>query len=151
MQSTQKEGHTYSLIFGDLSGGSSFHKEQLYLGVLKYMNLVCLENGFFTYCISHFHTRALPLMWRKGPIATDGREGEAEPFRLSQDLQLNLRPQLLQGKKHEMNGMVTLPHAATAPCVTGTVIYPDLHRSTLLLWHFVHRALYCKKNGEQEK
>lgn len=61
--------------------------------------------------------RAFPLMWKKGPIVTDGREGEIEPFRLSQDLQFNLRPQLLQGKKCEMNGVITLPCAATAPCL----------------------------------
>lgn len=74
-----------------------------------------LGNTFFTYCISHFHMRAFPLMWEKGPIVTDGCEGEIEPFRLSQDLQFNLRPQLLQGKKSAMNGVITQPCAATAP------------------------------------
>lgn len=54
-------------------------------------------------------------MWKKGPIVTDGREGEIEPFCVSQDLQFNLRPQLLQGKKCEMSGVITLACADTAP------------------------------------
>lgn len=100
--------------------------------------------------------RAFPLMWKNSPTVTDGCEGEIEPFCLSQDLQFNLRPQLLQGKKHQINGVITLPHAATAPhclcvCVTWAVIYPDLHRSTVVLCHFVCRTLYCMKNGKQAK
>ena len=73
------------------------------------------ENLFFTYCVSHFHMRAFPLMWKKGPIVTDGCEREIEPFCVSQDLQLHLGPQLLKGKRCEMNGAITLPSTANAP------------------------------------
>lgn len=73
--------------------------------------------------------RTFPLMWKEGPIVTDGCEREIEPFCLSQDLQLHLGPQLLKGKRCEMNGAITLPRALLLhTCGRLTVTDPDLHR-----------------------
>lgn len=78
------------------------------------------ENLFFTYCVSYFHMRAFLLMRKKGPIVTDGCEREIETFCLTQDLQLHLGPQLLKGKRREMNGAIILPSAAGAPRLCNT-------------------------------
>lgn len=67
-------------------------------GVQNSQESVSFKNLFLTYCVSHFHMRALPLMWKKGPIVTDCSESEIESFCVSKDLQLYFRPQLLKGK-----------------------------------------------------
>lgn len=72
--------------------------QTFYIGALNSHELMSFGNLFLTYCVSHFHVRALPLMRKKGPIVTDGSEREIESFCVPRDLQLYLGPQLLQGK-----------------------------------------------------
>lgn len=111
-----KRGVDAADFFCNLFGGRLFIKEQtLCLGVLNSADFMSFENLFFTYRVSHLHMRAFLLMWKKGPIVTDGCEREIETFCLTQDLQLHLGPQLLKGKRREMNGAITPPSAASAP------------------------------------
>lgn len=84
MQRTEQERCGHRLLFCNLCGGRLFNEEQIYyLSVLNSLDLMSFENLLFTYCVSHFHMRAFPLMWKKGPVATDGCEGEVKPFCLS--------------------------------------------------------------------